>query len=192
MTKEELFNDMDSCLQHGNMSCFDKQLDKLFTFFNINEASILLAEFIYKRYTTFKEDSMAALLESAINKQPEIAQTNLPENPLFKFFFILGSVELYDCLMEVGVLPFLKTKSEDFTFDTLTELHLVAQELNDSFFPEYVKCIKGLDYNGAFSQDTNSNKLSINKEDYELLEDVIEKYNTIIGRRDILNKLDNM
>jgi hypothetical protein len=30
----------------------------------------------------------------------------------------------------------------------------------------------------------------IHQEDYEIIDDIIEKYNTIIGRRDILNDLN--
>jgi len=32
----------------------------------------------------------------------------------------------------------------------------------------------------------------INREDYEIMDDVVEKYNAIIGRRDILRDLNKM
>jgi hypothetical protein len=134
---------------------------------------------------------MAGLLQAIINKKPEVALVNFPENALFKLSCITGSLDLYDCFMEVGIEPFLKSKDEDFIFDYATELSLVAHEINDNFFPQYVKCIKGIDFNGAFKTDTNNKHLSINLDDYETLEDVMEKYNTIIGRRDILEKIDN-
>ena len=190
MSKENISHEMDESLKYADLAGFKEQVDKLFTKYTQKEVSEFIGEFIYKRYTTYKADSMARLLEIVIAKDPNIININHPDNPFFKLSVIKGSLELYNCFMEVGLQPFLKDKDEDFAFDYLTELELVARELNDTFFPQYVKCIKGMDFNGAIRQDAYSNQLSINIEDYEILDDVVEKYNTIIGRRDIIADLE--
>jgi hypothetical protein len=71
------------------------------------------------------------------------------------------------------------------------ELLNTAQTLVDYFFPDYKKCVKGLHYNGSFGvQDYKENVVLMHREDYKIMGDVVEKYNTLIGRRDILKDLN--
>lgn len=190
MTKEQIYYEMDACLEHGNINCFKDQLDELFDNFVEEESVDIIAEFIYKRYTTYKAESMAKILEIVIKKKPSITLIKYPNNPLFKLSIIKGSMDLFDCFIEEGIEPFLKDKDEDFEYDYFMELNVLAEDLHDTFFTQYVRCIKGMDFNGGFKQDDNPNFLSINVEDFDTMDDVVEKYNTIIGRRDILKKLE--
>jgi hypothetical protein len=38
MKIEDLYKELDSCLEYGDMACFNKQIDTLFKFFSITEA----------------------------------------------------------------------------------------------------------------------------------------------------------
>jgi len=134
---------------------------------------------------------MAGLMQMILQDNPNLAQLKFPENYFFRLAVLKGSMDLYECFIEEAVEPFLKGKDEDEQAEYYLELFLVASNLNDHFFPQYVPCVKGMDFNGAFGVDENNPAVSlIHTEDYEILDDVVEKYNTIIGRRDILKNLE--
>ena len=114
-----------------------------------------------------------------------------PENDMFRAAILRGSVDLYECYIEEAIVPFVKGKSDNKTVECYMELLTVAERLTEDFFPKYVRCVKGMDFNGAYAQSKeNPNAVLINRENYEIMDDVVEKYNAIIGRRDILKDLN--
>lgn len=190
MTKEEIYLEMDVCLKVGSLSCFEEQVDRVLKHFDTREASTILAFYISKNFTTYKADSMAGLLQSMIWKDPALAQINHPENPLFKATVICGSVDLYECYMEEAVEPYLKDKDEDTAIDYYMELQLTATSLTDYLFQKYNPLIKGVHFNGGIHQEDNKHLLSIPHEDFEQMDTVVENFNAILGRRDILKDLE--
>ena len=146
---------------------------------------------LFNRYTTFKAESTAKLMEVIIRTSPDLAMLKFPENFLFRVAILKGSTELYECYIEEAILPFLEDKTEDEIMDCYSDLYNIADQLNSVFFPKYVKCIKRMDFNGAFANDeSNQNICLINREDYEMMDEVVEKYNAIVGKRDIMKDLE--
>lgn len=191
MTKEIILEKIIDSMNHFDIEDLNTQLDEFLKISDDEEVSKELSALLFKRYTTFKAEGLAKFMEIFIRKKTELALLRFPENYFFRLAVLRGSMELYECYMEEAIEPYLKDKSEDDTFDFYIELQSIAEQLTEAFFGKYVKCIKGLDFNGAFGRyPENENLVLINKEDYEILDDAVEKYNTIIGRRDILADLD--
>lgn len=192
MNKEELFKKLNECINYSDNQGILKNLKDYQKGVSEEEASRDFAEYIYLNYTTFNADAMAGLMQMMIQTNSNLALLKFPENFLFRVVVIKGSLDLYECFIEEAIEPFIKEKGDDEQSDYYIELHSVASNLSDHFFSQYVPCVKGLDFNGIFSiYDNNPNISLINTEDYEILDDVVERYNTIIGRRDILIDLEN-
>ena len=134
---------------------------------------------------------MAGILQIVIHSNPNLALLKSSENHLFRLVVIKGSMDLYECFLEEAIEPFLKDKNEDEQLDCYLDLYTVAIQLNDYFFSQYTACVKGIDFNGVFGDhDENPSISLINTEDFEILDDVVEKFNTTIGRRDIIKDLE--
>ena len=190
MIKEELFKKLNDCFDYGDKKGIIENIKNYQKFVSEEEASRDLTEYIYSKFTTYKADAMAGLMQMIIQVNPNLALLKYPENYLFRLAIITGSMGLYECFIEEAVEPFLKDKDEQD--DYYMDLYTIAIKLNDHFFPEYTPCVKGMDFNGVFSTYENDSAISlINTEDYEILNDVVEKYNTIIGRRDIIKDLED-
>ena len=191
MGHKETLNEIKECIDYGNFTVVDVLIDELLTDLSDFEASKQLSALILNEYTTFRSGHLAELLETIIRTRPELAQVNHPENFLFKLCVTTGSRDLYDCYIEEAVVPFLEDKDDDEKSVYYIDLYATAMKLTDHFFPNYIQCIKGMDYNGAFSTlDNNENVMLINREDYEIMEGLVENFNRIVGRRDIVSDLD--
>ncbi|MBZ9730388.1 hypothetical protein LB467_11895 [Salegentibacter sp. JZCK2] len=189
MTKEEIISEMDKCLDCASISGFKEQVDNILEINSEKEASLIIAQYLMTKYTAFKADGLASYMEAAIRKWPNLAVLNHPENPLFKLAVIRGSKELYDCYMEEAVLPFLSNVIANEHQDYFYELLAVAEKMDKMIFENYEPIIKGLHYNGAIPTE-QPHLVRINKEDFEVIEDVVEQYNGIIGRKEILKDLN--
>lgn len=193
MTKKELFQELDDCYDYGDKNGMLENIKNYQKSVTEEDASRDLAEYFFLKYTTYKADAMAGIMQMILQDNPNLALLNFPENYFFRLAVIKGSMDLYDCFMEVAIEPFLEGKDEDEKGDYYVELYSVASNLNDKFLPEYVPCVKGMDFNGIFGVYENNPSISlINTEDYETINDVVEKYNTIIGRRDIVKNLEEI
>jgi hypothetical protein len=191
MTKELLFEELNDSYDYGNKQGITSTVKKYLKSISEEEASRDLAEYIYLKFTSYKADAMSGLMQMMINVNPNIALLKFPENYFFRLAVLKGSMDLYNCYIEEAIEPYLKDKDEDEISDYYVALYSVANNLNDHFFPQYVPCVKGMDFNGAFAKDENNpDVVLIHGEDYDVLNDVVEKFNTIIGRRDIIKDLD--
>lgn len=189
MTKEEILIEMDECLDSGSTSGFKEQVENLLKIHSDEEVSLIIAQYLSEKYTAFKADGLATYLAIAIQKRPNIAVINHPENPLFKLGIIRGSKDLYDCYMEEAVLPFLSLAIADEHMDHYYELLAIAEKMDEMIFVKYEARLKGMHYNGAIPGE-QPHLVRINKADYEIMEDVMEHFNAIIGRREILKDLN--
>lgn len=191
MIKQELFENLDDCFNYADKNGILKNIQEYQKKVSEEDASRDFAEYIYRNYTTVRADAMASLMQMMIQTNPNLALLKFPVNFLFRAVVIKGSIDLYKCFIEEAVEPFLKGKKEEKRLDYYLDLYSTAIQLNDQFFPQYTQCIKGLDFNGAFADVGNNPDIClINKKDYDILDDVVEKYNAIIGRRDIINDLE--
>jgi len=191
MSKEELFQELDECYDYGNKQGILDNIKNHQKVVSEEEASRDLAEYIFLKYTTYKADAMAGIMQMMIRDNPNLAMLKFPENYFFRLAVIKGSMDLYECFIEEAIEPFLKGKDEDEVMDYYLELFLIATKLNDHFFPQYEPCVKGMDFNGIFGVYEKDSAISlIHTEDFEILDKVVEKYNTILGRRDIIKNLE--
>lgn len=191
MSKQELFQEFDDCFDYADKKGMLENIKNYQKSVSEEEASRDLAEYIFFKYTTFKADAMAGFMQMMIQDNPNLALLKFPENYFFRLAVIKGSMDLYDCFIEEAIEPFLKGKNEEEKGDYYLELYNVATKLNDKFFPQYVRCEKGMDFNGIFGVYEKDSAISlIHTEDFEIMDDVVEKFNTIIGRRDIIADLE--
>ena len=194
MSKDEILYDIEFCINNIDIIGLEDNLDLLFNEISDKEISVSLAQLLNKVYTSFKARGLAKIMEVIIKKRRNIALVNHPENPLFKLCVITGSFDLYECYIEEAVYPVLPIEKDDDAAPNMyyTDLQIVAEKLKEYFSDKRTKCIKGNAYNGAFSTlEGNDNVVLINKEDYEMMESAIEKYNTLLGRDDIISDLEN-
>jgi len=99
---------LDECLKYGDKACFEKNVQKLLNKVSEERATELLASYLYNRYTTFKADSIAGLMEIVIRKNLNLGLVNFPDNNLFRAAILRGSVDLFDCYIEEFAQPYLK------------------------------------------------------------------------------------
>ncbi|MCB9190293.1 MAG: hypothetical protein H6602_01320 [Flavobacteriales bacterium] len=193
MNINSLKENLSIAIDEGYMSEIDSLLDSLLSAMKPSMAADELSELIFKKYTTFKSNLLSVVLEMALRKDINLAQVHYPQNPIFKLCFLTGSTELFDCFLEEAAEKIVSDKSAEEASTYYFDLYTVAVQLNDLFFDKFTRCVKGMDYNGAFSTlDENDNVVLINREDYETLEDVSEQYNKIVGRRDIIKRLEEI
>lgn len=191
MDRATLFSTLNEYFNYGAQDEIEKTIQKHIDENEIEVACEDIAEYIYDRYSSSNADAMAALMEMAIRHNREIALVKFPNNYLFHLILLTGSLDLYECFMEEAIEPHLEGKHEDETADYYTELYAVANDANEKYFSNCKQYRKGIDFDGAFGRsEENPSITNIHKEDYEKMKSVIEKYNAIIGRRDILADLE--
>ncbi len=191
MKTEKILLEIEDCLDRCDEKGLAKKVEELVIATNEEESCKELSIRLYNYYTTFKADATAKALEVIIRQRPSLAMLKFPENYLFRVALMRGSMELYQCYMDEAIKPFLKGKKKDKTDFCYMDLYNIADKLTETFFNKTMRCVKGMDFNGAFGRlEENSNVFLINREDYEIMNDVVERYNTILGRRDILKDLN--
>ena len=191
MTEEQIKMEIELHLGVGDIKGAIGRLDSFFSSLPDFEASKQISEVILKLYSYFRAGLFGVFLEFIIRKRPNLAQVNYPENFLFKLCVITGSKDFYKCFIEEAAEPFLKDKNEEEKMEYYLDLHIISLKLNDLFFPEYEPYLKGLHYNGAFaSPEGNDNVVLIHRGDYDIMEEIIENYNRIVGRRLIVDDLE--
>ena len=191
METEQIIAEIEELLDFADVEGAVMQLMDYCSNLSDLEASKLIFEVIGRQYNNFKSDMLAAFLEVIIRRSPNLAQVNYPDNFLFKLCVTTGSMDLYDCFVEEAAERFLKGKSEEEIEDYYTDLYAVSLDLSELFFPKYDLCLKGQDYNGAFAtMSDDDDVMLINREDYYKMEETIEYYNRIVGRRDIVDDLE--
>ena len=191
MNKDEIINSINSNIVNCDIKSLPQNVESLLKVFSIEDSSKAIAQILMNNFTTFKADALAKLMEVIIRSHPNIALINLPENFLFKMINFVGSKDLYDCYMEEAIQPYLKSKSQDDIDNCYMELLGVAETISDYIFEKYRTCVKGMDFNGSFGRyESNASVMLLHEEDYTVLNDTVERYNGIIGRRDILKDLN--
>ena len=192
MKKQEILKSIENDIYSGSLKAFDKNIGLLFEIETDFEASKQLATIIAKQYTRFKADMLAKFMEIILRKKPSIGLTNFPDNFLFRVSIIKGSKDLYDCFVEESILPAIKELDEDDKSTYFAELLNIAEGWTAQLFDNYAECVKGMDYNGAFSRyEKNESVALIHQEDYETMESIMEHFNAIVGRRDIIKDLED-
>jgi hypothetical protein len=190
MIQQEILDEMYNCLDYADLKGFEVQVLKYLKTTDESTASQELAMFLVNIYTAARADTIAKLMEIIIKCNPELALINYPENHFFRIIMISGSIDLFECFTEEAIEPHLKDASKLEQTVYYTKLLHLGVKLNKMFTDQYQILIKGRDFNGAFGTDENNeNVKKINQEDYEIMNDIVDKYNTIIGRINIIKAL---
>lgn len=182
---------IENCFYNAQISKLPKLIDSLISELGVEEASETYATLLLQKFTHFCADTCAKLMEIAIHTDMKMALAKFPVNPFFRLAIFKGSVDLYECYIEEFIQPLLaRNIEEEKNFDIYLDLHTIAIQIADDCHNNYHRVIKGMDYNGAF-QSEKTGLLLINEEDFEIMNALCENYNSIIGRRDILQDLEN-
>lgn len=189
MIPQNILDELYNCLDSADLKGFEKQVKEYLKIADDATASQGLAIFIVKEYRAERADYMAKLMEIVIRCNPNLALINYPENHFFRIIMISGSIDLFECFTEEAIEPHLANSSEEEYKEYYTKLLHLGAKLNTVFSDQYELQIKGQDFNGAFDNSQDSRLLSIHKEDFEMMDDIVNKYNTIVGRRDIIKAL---
>ena len=190
MEKQEILENIANSIDNGNLSGLSKSLDLLLEVVTDEEASQQLSIILFERYTRYKADMLAKIMEIIIRKRPNLALLKEAENFLFRVVIASGSKDLYDCYIEEAIQPAMAKKNQDDQEMYYCDLFSVAEELTEKFFGNYIECVKGVDYNGSFGRYEKDNNVAlIHQEDYETMNAIMENFNKMVGRRDILKDL---
>lgn len=190
MDIKEIIADIEDCFNYGDFDGIEKDIDMLLKQHSKDEVSKKLSEMILKNYTIHKSDFLAKVMEVIIRKSPDLAMIKHPENYLFKTSVITGSNDLYECYIEEAAEPALANSKPQKKEHFYMELYNIAQNITELFYNDYKQYRKGTHYNGAFKDyEKNENIVLLAKEDYQVMNDLAEKYNAMVGRKDIVNDL---
>lgn len=188
---KQVLSKLEKCADNNDFKGFNSLIEELLLVTDINNASLLLSAFLLNRHTATNSKDTAKLLEIILSNNEEFAMINFPDNCFFQTAVLKGSMALYECYMEEAVESYLYDKSEDEAFDCYMNLNTIAERYNDLIFDRIPKYIKGKDFKSAVSKfDKDSDLVLIAEDDIEIMERVIENYNGILGRRDILKDLE--
>lgn len=190
MGKEEILMEIEEAVVYADLVELDRLLDLYLSIETEDEASKTLAMILYSNYTTFKENHTVRMMEILIRKSSNLATLRESENFLFRIAVLRGSVKLYNCFIREGIEPFLSEREPEAREDYYSKLAAVAEMLSGVLFKKYSRYVKGVDFHGAIeAAEGNKELIMVNRDDYELMDDIVEKYNTIVGRRDIIKNL---
>lgn len=181
---------IENCFYNAQISELPELIKILISEIGVEDASEKYATLLLQKFTHFSADTCAKLMEIAIHKDMQMALAKFPVNPFFRLAVFKGSVDLYECYIEEFIEPLLsRSTDEEKNFDIYLDLYTVAQKIAEECHNNYHRVIKGMDYNGAFKSE-RLGILSINEEDFEIMNALCENYNSIIGRRDIVQDLE--
>ena len=190
-TDKLILSKIEKCADINDFQGFSSNIDELLLVTDITNAGLLLSAFLLNRHTTSNSKATAKLLEIILNSNDDLAMLNFPDNCFFQAAVLKGSMELYECYMEEAIESYLYDKTDDEAYTCYMNLNTIAERYNDLIFDRIPKYIKGKDFNSSISKyDKDPNLVLIDEDAITIMEKVIENYNGILGRRDILKDLE--
>lgn len=186
----ELIEEIEKSIYHTEFEKIPALLLELIQETDINTTAEKYVELIMKKFTHHKADYCAKLMEIAISTNKDLAKIYFPNNPFFRLAIFKGSVDLYECYIEEYIEPLIKNNNID-ELEVYLELFAEAEKISALCNNNFERVIKGVHYNGAFPNQENEHILSIHKEDFEIMNDLAENYNSIVGRIEIMKNLES-
>jgi len=188
MTKESIIESLYDCLKQADPEHFIAyQVENYINFSNIQTASIDLSAFLAFQYDHDKEEDLATIMHLMLRANRDIGLINFPENNFFKIALTTGSFELFDVYLMQVVSYYLENKSIEEWKSCYTKLLKKAIDLNQLFMTQYDFVIKGIDY--QLPEKLENNHLILSNKDHEEMQDTIDKFNKIVGRKKIMDEL---
>lgn len=190
MTKEEeLFSEIDNSVSYHDLEKFKVDVQRVLDTYDDQAACLFFCKYFIRNYMSYRSGYLAIFVELLIKEWPEFATLQFPRNPLFIFIMAKGSIDIYECFMEEAIEPLLEGFDNDTAYNYMADLVVEAEKINEDCFEKYTYQLKGKQYNGAVRSNEQAHLMSIHAEDFSYMEDLIEAYNEMIGRRDILKDL---
>lgn len=187
--EEELYQAIDTCVSYNDQKQFKVHVVEVLSIYEKNEACLFFCKYFIRNYMSYRSGYLAIFVELLIKEWPEFATLQFPRNPLFIFIMAKGSIDIYECFMEEAIEPLLQELTNDDAYDYVGDLVVEAEKINEDCFEKYTYQLKGKQYNGAVRSNEQAHLMTIYAEDFAYMEDLIEAYNEMIGRRDILKDL---
>jgi len=152
----------------------------------------LIADAMGPRYKSYYADQASYQLKILFEDCQSVIESPEAHIPLFEMIIINGAVEVYNTFNKIICKPYVSKMDEDQAGDYYFDLYLKAQEMSDILFSRYHSIKKGTHFIGEVAELPSDPSYSIiAKEDYDAMELVIEAYNAIIGRKEILEDLES-
>ncbi|MDR3678896.1 MAG: hypothetical protein P4L41_02945 [Flavipsychrobacter sp.] len=149
------------------------------------KASSLLADIIIKAYSRLLEPFIADALKMMIRRRAQIALVGHPNNALFIAILKTGSVEIYNSF----ILECEEMHTSD-DFKVLCEALIeTAFEFSKDTLSKCVQCNNGKEFYPAVPSNANRDIMTIHIDDYSIIMTVVEQYNSIVGRQQIISDL---
>ena len=166
------------CMDNGQKAEFIRVLDSIAAE-PANIACSCIAMALMRGYTSYRADAYAAFLEIALHHTPEWGSFAGVQNPLFRASLLTGSVDLYECFIEE--VPGLDV-------DFFVEAYAGFSEMNERMMDDSEIVLKGRDYNSGVP--AGGGYVMVDQEDFEVINDTMEKYNAIVNRYKILKDIE--
>lgn len=188
-SKEQILEKIRKCFLSASLPTINQEIAKLLEFMDEANVSQKIATLFIKDYTFYQSDYFAAILASIIQEHRGLALVNGVKNPFFQMAIFKGSIDLYECYMDMAIIPLLEDKGKDQTgYDFYTDLIKEANLITDACFDNYQAVRKGIHFNGG--RPNEEGFITMHQEDYDVMHALYEHFNAIIGRRDILKLMN--
>jgi hypothetical protein len=143
-----------------------------------------------QNYTRKRSDAFAMFLQVILRTRLSLGLLEKQNNVYFRMCLFTGSFDMYECFIEEFVEPYFE-KDLDEKMEYIIDLYTVAEQTIEVLLNNYTDCIKGVHFNGPFSKVEGNDELVIMyEEDYLAMNQIVENFNRIVGRRDILTDLE--
>lgn len=193
MNYKELSELLQESVDFGDKKGFAETVKQFIKTASEEDAAEYLASFVHTYFTTYKADAAAGLMQIILQEKQSLGFVYFPDNTFFRSAILHGSLDLFNCYNEEFVQPYLKKKPKVNADEFYADLMSVVDSYTEVEDKKAKQLVKGMHFNGAFGKaEENPNLMFINKEDYDIMDATIEKYNAIIGRRLIMKKLENI
>jgi hypothetical protein len=188
MTKESIIESLyDSLEQIDPKQFIAYQVENYTNLSDVQTASIDLSAFLAFQYDHDKEEDLATIMYLMLKANRDIGLINFPENNFFKIALITGSFGLLDVYLTQIISYYLENKSIEEWKSCYTKLLKKAIDLSQLFMTQYDFVIKGIDY--QLPEKSEKDLLILSKKDHEEMQDTIDKFNKIVGRKKIMDEL---
>lgn len=190
MKKENVLKELEENIDQYYKKGIEQNIKDLLSISSDEDVSASVAQLLLKNYTRMRSGFYAQVLQDILGIKIDLGLVRFPDNYFFSASILRGSYDMYECYMQEVIERLLEGEPSNKWEQFLIELQNVAQQYNEKIFDNYKPLIKGANYNGAFDDhETIPGAVIIHGEDYLALEGAAEKYNAIIGCRDILKDL---
>lgn len=189
----ELKEKLQESIDCGNLKSFKEEIKIFIDDSEDDVAAQYLGLYIYEYYTTYKANAAAGLMQAVLQEKLDLGIVGFPDNIFFRIVVFRGSVDLWECYLEDFAQPYLEKNTSIDKLDFYCEMYALLTQYTEEIDEKEERVLKGVHFNGVFGEVENSPGVRfIHSEDFEIMDNVVEKFNAIIGRRVILKQIEDL